>query len=323
MYDTDTALILHLQRLSTEDGPGIRTTVFFKGCPLHCCWCHNPESISSFPQTNWIETRCIGCGTCLEVCPNGALTQNSLGEIQIDRNRCQGCGSCADACPTNALELLGTRITRDELVQELLKDRAYFGEDGGVTASGGEPTMQSGFVAQLFARLQEEGIHTALDTCGVCAFETLETLLPFTNLVLYDLKLADDRDHCDLTGQSNRRIFNNLISLGETLRSRYPKTRLWIRTPLIPETTATEANLSQIGTFLHENLSSLVERWELCAFNNLCRDKYRRLGLAWRYADTPLMTQAELDRSLEYAQASSFNNAKVIVTGAVKTDYSN
>ena len=323
MPDTDTALILHLQRLSTEDGPGIRTTVFFKGCPLHCCWCHNPESISSFPQVHWVETRCIGCGTCLEVCPNSALSQNPLGEIQIDRELCQSCGECAAACPANALELLGTRITLDDLVQELLKDRAYFGQDGGMTASGGEPTLQSGFVTQLFSRLQEEGIHTTLDTCGVCNFETLESLLPFTNMILYDLKLADDRDHLAWTGQSNQRLLQNLIDLGNLLRSHYPETRLWIRTPLIPDTTTTEANLTQIGAFIHENLNGLVERWELCAFNNLCRDKYRRLGLEWRYADTPLMTQAELDRCLGFAQSSPFDHMKVIVTGAAKSDFSN
>jgi pyruvate formate lyase activating enzyme len=323
MPDTDSALILHLQRLSTEDGPGIRTTVFFKGCPLNCCWCHNPESISPFPQVHWIETRCIGCGTCIEACPNGALSQLPNGEIRVDRQRCQGCGECAAACPTNAMELLGTQITLEKLTRELLKDKAYFGSDGGVTASGGEPTLQSGFVARLFARLHEEGIHTALDTCGVCSFENLESLLPVTDMVLYDLKLAEDRDHQAWTGRSNQLILQNLIVLGNLLRSRYPETRLWIRTPLIPETTTTKNNLRQIGGFIQQNIPDLVERWDLCAFNNLCRDKYRRLGMEWRYADTPLMTTAELDRCLRFAQASPFDNARIIVTGAAKTEFSN
>jgi pyruvate formate lyase activating enzyme len=131
MPDANTALILHLQRLSTEDGPGIRTTIFFKGCPLHCWWCHNPESISPHPQVQWLETRCIGCETCLTVCPNSALTRLENGEIFVDRDKCRGCGVCAEACPSTALELLGEQVTLDELLEELLKDRAYFAASGG------------------------------------------------------------------------------------------------------------------------------------------------------------------------------------------------
>lgn len=319
MSDADTALILHLQRLSTEDGPGIRTTVFFKGCPLHCLWCHNPESISSHPQLQWIETRCIGCGACLETCPNAALAQAPDGSILIDRDRCQGCGTCAAACPTNAMELLGTRVTLDDLTRELLKDRAYFGIDGGVTASGGEPTLQSGFLVRLFAQLQAEGIHTALDTCGVCSLETLQSILPYTDLVLFDLKLFDEWKHAELTGQDNKRVLANLQGVADLLYTQFPRTDLWIRTPLIPGTTVSETNLLEIGAFLKQ-LDGKVSRWELCAFNNLCRDKYRRLGLEWPYAQTPLMTQAELDRYLEIAQSSPFDPARILVTGAAKPE---
>ena len=319
MPDPDTALILHLQRLSTEDGPGIRTTVFFKGCPLHCLWCHNPESISTQPQTQWIETRCIGCGTCLETCPNGALSRAQDGRILIDRGICQGCGDCAAACPTNAMELLGIHANLDDLVQELLKDRAYFGTDGGVTASGGEPTLQSEFLTRLFARLQAEGIHTALDTCGVCSLETLQTILPYTNLVLFDLKLINGQEHVALTGQNNKRVLSNLQSVTALLRDQFPQTGLWIRTPLIPGTTTLDSNLLEIGAFLKQ-LDGQVSRWELCAFNNLCRDKYRRLGLEWQYAETPLMTQAELDRCLEIARSSLFDPDRVLVTGAAKPE---
>ncbi len=163
------ARILHLQRLSTEDGPGLRTTVFFKGCSLRCRWCHNPESISAAPQVQWVETRCIDCGTCTPTCPDGCLTRTPRGLV-IDRPRCTGCGACVAACPAGAIELLGTRISLDRLAAELLKDRAYFATSGGgVTASGGEPMLQAEFVTALFQRLRAAGVHTSLDTCGLCS----------------------------------------------------------------------------------------------------------------------------------------------------------
>lgn len=315
-----TALILHLQRLSTEDGPGLRTTVFFKGCSLRCEWCHNPESLSPHPQIQWLENRCIGCGTCLIACPRGYLTRTAKGLV-INRALCQGCGTCAEACPAGALELLGTRVELDELIAKLLKDRSFFAvSGGGVTASGGEPALQAPFVAALFQRLQAEGVHTALDTSGACAASALETMLPYTDLVLYDLKEIDGEKHRRFTGQDNARILENVLLVRRWQLARgNTSPALWVRTPLIPGATATAENIAGIGRFIAEHLNSSVERWELCAFNNLCRDKYRRLGMTWAFADTTLLSEAEVAALADCARRSGVDPAIVVATGATRT----
>ncbi len=314
------ATILHLQRLSTEDGPGIRTTVFFKGCPLACAWCHNPESISPNPQVHWIENRCIDCETCVQTCPNGCLSMQAEG-IVIDRQRCEACGQCVEACPGNALEMLGRRVDIDELYGELIKDKAYYEKSGGgVTASGGEPTLQADFVAGLFARLKGAGIHTALDTCGFCSPKSLEKLLPVTDLVLYDLKEIDPARHAAFTGQPNQRILENLLTLRKVLLDRFPQTKLWIRTPLIPGATAAAENLLGLGAFIAQNLDGTLLRWELCAFNNLCKDKYQRLGKNWPYARVPLLSKAELSDLEQIARGSGPDPSLVLATGVTRPD---
>jgi len=321
MPDPNTALILNLQRLSTEDGPGIRTTVFFKGCPLHCWWCHNPESIAPYPQVHWIENRCIGCDICLSVCPQSALSRLPDGGIKVDRTLCQGCGTCAAECPANAMELLGERVTIEALIEELLKDRAYYETSGGgITASGGEPTLQAPFVSSLFAGLQSLGIQTALDTCGVCSPQALSAILPHTDLILFDIKLLDPLEHKKMTGQDNRRILQNLLAVGESIREKGQPIQLWIRTPLIPEITTSKDNLAGISQFLYRNLGDVVARWELCAFNNLCRDKYRRLDMNWRFESMPLMSQSELAVCETYAKAGPFDPSSIWVTGATKPE---
>jgi len=321
-----TGRILHLQRLSTEDGPGIRTTVFFKGCPLHCAWCHNPESLSSRTQTQWFAVRCLGCKTCVAACPNGCLTITDDGLV-IDRERCQACGTCAEACPSGALEALGRTVSVEEVLAELLKDRAWYevpvlsrGEKscGGVTLSGGEPTFQPDFAEALLRGLKEQGIATALDTCGLCAAGTLDRLLPFTDLVLFDLKLFNPALHREFTGVSNRQILENLDYLRAAIRKQAHPVRLWVRTPLIPGATASDANLSAIGRHLADTMDGSLSRWELCAFNNLCRDQYTRLGLEWAYARTPLMTAGERSHCEQVARASGLPPELVIATGATR-----
>jgi pyruvate formate lyase activating enzyme len=311
-------IILHLQRLSTEDGPGLRTTVFFKGCPLQCAWCHNPESISPVMQTQWFSVRCIGCETCVKACPNGCIKRTADG-LTIDRERCEACGKCAQACPSGALEALGRTMTVNETLAELLKDRAYFEKSGGgVTLSGGEPSFQPDFAEALLRGLKEQGISTALDTCGLCSRRTLERLLPYTDLVLFDLKLLDPLLHQQFTGVSNAHILENLQYIRERMHSQGQPAGLWIRTPLIPGATLADANLSGIGRYLADTLDGRVSRWELCAFNNLCRDQYSRLGLDWAYAKTPLLSREELAHCEQVAKACGFRPELVLASGVTR-----
>jgi pyruvate formate lyase activating enzyme len=314
------ALILHLQRFSTEDGPGICTTVFFKGCPLNCLWCHNPESISIKPQIQWLENRCLGCSTCIKTCTQGCLTKTDQG-IVIDRGLCNGCGDCAEACPANAMELLGKTVNLEQLINELIKDRAFFEKSGGgVTLSGGEPIMQPDFAAALLRQIKEKEINTAIDTCGLCSTDSLDKVLPYTDIILFDLKEIEAEKHRAFTGQPNGRIFDNLLYIRDYIRNMAPEKLLWIRTPLIPAATATPDNIAGLGTFIAKNLADVVQRWELCAFNNLCRDKYRRLGIAWEYASTPLMTKDAVHELEQCAKQSGVNPEIVYATGPTKVE---
>lgn len=311
------AQILHLQRLSTEDGPGIRTTIFFKGCPLRCWWCHNPESLSAHVQVQWLAERCIDCGTCLETCPNGCLRHSPQG-ILINRDCCQGCGACADACPANAMERLGRRVGVDDLLDDLLKDRTFYETSGGgVTASGGEPMLQPDFIAALFKRLQGQGVHTALDTCGNCTRAALANVLPHVDLILFDLKEIDPERHRRFTGVDNERILTNLRFVRDFV-VREGRPDLWIRTPLIPGATASVENIDGIGRWIAAELDGVVQRWEICAFNNLCRDKYERLDLHWRFDDTPLLTAQELRDWEILAQCTGLDPTHILATGATQ-----
>jgi len=310
--------ILHLQRLSTEDGPGIRTTVFMKGCTLRCAWCHNPESLSPQIQVQRIETNCIHCGLCIQVCPQGCLVDDGE-DILLNRQLCDACGKCVQECPTGALELLGKKISVDDLTAELLKDRSFFQTSGGgVTFSGGEPLLQADFCAAVMERLQAAGIHTALDTCGMVSRGQFEKVLPYTGLILFDLKLMDPHAHQNQTGQHNELILGNLLYAHDFIQNSSKNQHLWIRTPLIPDATDLPTNLFAIGNFLASELNGSVERWDLCAFNNLCRDKYRRLGMTWQYNETPLYSQPQLDERYLWAIASPFPKEKIMITGATR-----
>lgn len=311
-------LILEIQRMSTEDGPGLRTTVFLKGCPLSCAWCHNPESLSPRPQVQWVGSRCIGCRLCLAACPRGALSVTD-GAVAVDRGRCQGCGACAAECPAAALERLGTAWEAARLVEELARDRAFFETSGGgITLSGGEPTLQPRFTGAVLAGARAQGLHTALDTCGLCTWETLEELLPHTDLLLYDVKDTDPVSHRAWTGADTTRILDNLRRAAALAGAAGRPGEIWVRTPLIPGATAREETVRGVGAFLATLPRAAVTRWELCAFNNLCRDKYRRLGLAWPWAHAPLLEEDAVGALVAAARASGVDPARVHATGSTR-----
>jgi pyruvate formate lyase activating enzyme len=311
-------LILNVQRLSTEDGPGIRSTVFFKGCPLSCTWCHNPESISPRVQIQWFKVRCLSCRSCIENCPNDCLSLID-NDLMINREHCNACGKCVDACPSGALELIGKTIDVAALLVELLKDRVYYDKSGGgVTLSGGEPTFQPEFAKSLLRELKENGISTAIDTCGLTSAATLKQLMPYTDLVLFDLKLFEPTLHRKHTGVNNQKILGNLSLIRDYCQMQTRPIEIWIRTPIIPGATASEENIRALAKYLRETFKDCISRWELCAFNNLCCDQYQRLGMDWIFAHTPLLTSDELAHWVDIAKRTGFRSDLVTATGATR-----
>lgn len=278
-------LISSIQRFSVRDGPGIRTTVFTKGCSLRCAWCHNPETISPDIQVQFLESRCVHCGRCGEICRRFGAN----GGIRAGAPPCSGCGKCAAACPVKALSLSGRELSAAEVTAEAERDRPFFeSSGGGVTISGGEPLLQ-GDLPQILRLLREKGIHTAVDTAMNVPWASIEPILPYTSLFLADIKAIDETVHRKWTGCGNRLILENFQRMLNT------GAEIWVRVPFIPG--ANEEEMPKIAAYLRETAGTRISL-EVIPFHNYAVNKYLSLGMTYAFADVPPPEDAVYQRCL-------------------------
>lgn len=262
--------LVDIKRFAVHDGPGIRTTVFLKGCTLRCIWCHNPESRRAKPELAFLAHKCVGCGDCVEACQHGVHVLTAE-EHTVKREACVACGACAEACLHDALILYGKEYTPEEVAATVMEDAAFYEtSNGGATVSGGEPLVQVDFCVELFKLLKAKGIHTAVDTCGNVPWASFEKILPWADMFLYDFKQADTEKHRVVTGCGNELILENLVKLSQTGKP------IEIRMPLVPESNMSEDDLRAAGKFLKDLPNITAVR--LLAYHSMARSKFIAVG---------------------------------------------
>lgn len=292
------ASIFNISRCCVDDGPGIRTTVFIKGCPLHCIWCHNPESQRRETELTYNPSKCTVCGRCIEACPTGAHSFSEGNHI-FDRSKCTACGKCADMCFNEALAVVGKQMTADEVLAEAVRDRVFYeNSGGGVTLSGGEPLSHPEFSAELLTKLREAGIHTAMETCGFAGKEVFERIAPLCDLLLFDLKETDPNRHKEFTGVPLEPILDNL-RLADDLG-----VKIHLRLPVIPGLNDREDHFENAGK-IAKSLKNLV-RAQIMPYHKLGAYKYATLGREYTLREveepdeaTKKLWQEKLDKAIK------------------------
>ncbi|MBR2460280.1 MAG: glycyl-radical enzyme activating protein [Clostridia bacterium] len=296
MEENTVGRVLNIQHFCIDDGPGIRTTVFLKGCPLNCAWCHNPESQSHQPEIMLREEKCVFCGDCAAVCPRGAHIFSDKGEHTLNRSTCAGCGACANKCATGALEIAGRVLSVDEIMADIRTDAVFCRTSGGgVTVSGGEPTEQPDFTVALLKACKLEGLHTAVETCGYCQCKVLRKIAEHTDLFLFDWKLTDPELHKVYTGVSNHLIVENL-SLLSSLGA-----KVILRCPLISGINLTEAHYDGIIEIAERE--SAVQAIELEPYHPMGIGKAIALGKPAVYANSDFLDKETARQIMKYISA--------------------
>jgi pyruvate formate lyase activating enzyme len=284
---SNTGAVFNIQRFSIHDGPGIRTTVFLKGCTLSCFWCHNPEGRRTSLELQFFPDRCTACKACVDACPNAA--HEFVDEVHVfHRERCGSTGVCVDTCYPQALQMNGEIMSVEQVMEEVLRDRAFYERSGGgVTLSGGEPSLSTEFAFAILEQSTSHHLHTAIETCGECPWEFLERLLPVTDLIMMDIKHIEPDKHRDATGKSNERVLDNARRLAQTGKP------VIFRTPVVPTVNDTPEAIGRIASFVRTLIDMRVGNgsesgadpgitYELLAFHKLAADKYRSLGMEYR-----------------------------------------
>lgn len=291
--------VFDIKRYSIKDGPGIRITLFFKGCPLSCVWCHNPEGISSATQRLYTQNRCIGCSSCVVSCEKKAINLSETGLV-FSSELCESCGDCVKVCPSKALELAGEDYTVDELLQIIDKETLFFdnSDGGGVTFCGGEPFMQHSQLLELLKKCRERDIHTVIDTTLYTRRENLISTIAYTDLYLVDLKMMDSDRHKRFTGVDNRIILENIKFLSENGGS------FWIRIPLIEGVNSDEENIRKSAEFI-ASLGSGCKRVELLPYHDIAKSKHERLGTIFNPTKIEMSTPSQ-ERIDEISAVFSF-----------------
>lgn len=265
-------LIFDIQRFSLHDGPGIRTIIFLKGCPLHCSWCANPESQLPHPEIIYNEEICIQCGTCIDVCPHRAVVKKN-NQIVMIRSLCQHCGNCSQNCPTKAMQLKGEKMSIDQIINIVEKDKEFYKTSrGGVTISGGEPLFQANFLKKLLEECHIRGLHTVVETAGFASWSSIKAIIPYTDIFFYDLKIMNNDKHLQYTGVQNDLILNNLTKLQKETN------QIVIRIPVIPGINDDDENVSLLTNFLKK---IRFKKIDLLPYHFYGEKKYKMLGRSY------------------------------------------